>query len=80
MPAMQRKLASLGAVIGYTDIPDLIDQLPDPRWQNSILTVRQEATFEAVFPKLITFIRQCLHCSVAGLLLAGSCLQLQPLW
>ena len=61
MPAMARHLAILGApAVCYHDPVELMDRLPDPAANARALAARAGATFEAVYPRLIEFIRSCL--------------------
>ena len=60
MPAMERHLVALGAPpVLYNDPAELLGRLPDPAAARS-LAVRGSATFEAVYPRLVDFIRSCL--------------------
>ena len=60
MPAMERHLGALGAPpVCYGDPAELMDRLPDPAANARALAARGGATFEAVYPRLIEFIRSC---------------------
>ncbi len=60
MPAMERHLAGLGAPpILYRDPAELTDRLPNPAAGARALAAREGATFEAVYPRLVEFIRSC---------------------
>ncbi len=61
MPAMERHLEVLGApAICYRDPAELAGQLPDPPASERAWAARGGATFEAVYPRLVEFIRSCL--------------------
>ena len=61
MPAMERHLELLGApAICYHDPTELASRLPDPMASERAWAARQRATFDAVYPQLVEFIRACL--------------------
>lgn len=61
MPAMERHLETLGvSPVLYNDPVELMQKLPDPAANTCALAARGKATFEAVYPELIGFIRSCL--------------------
>ena len=61
MPAMERHLAGLGAPpVLYRNPGELMGKLPDPEANARALAAREDATFEAVYPRLVEFIRSCL--------------------
>ena len=60
MPAMERHLHALGAPpVCYHHPAELLDRLPDPAANARAWAARAGATFEAVYPRLIEFIRSC---------------------
>ena len=60
MPAMERHLGALGAPpVCYREPAELMDRLPDPAANARAREARGGATFEAVYPRLIEFIRSC---------------------
>ena len=60
MPAMERHLQALGAVVVYDELADLVERLPDPAASAAALAAREGLTWEAVYPALEAFIRSCL--------------------
>ena len=61
MPAMERHLETLGApAVCYRDPAELAERLPDPAASERAWAARAGATFEAVYPRLVGFIRSCL--------------------
>jgi hypothetical protein len=58
MPAMQCHLEALGAAIVYADPADLVRRVPDVAARQAAVHARASVTFEAVFPGLMTFLRE----------------------
>lgn len=61
MPAMRRQLESLNAAVVYESPEDLVGQLPLRAAVEGALAAREAVTFEAIYPRLMAFIRDCLN-------------------